>query len=131
MKYNQRGNKSNRIELETHASNSGIGAILKKDNEIIGCISETLKGKQLYYTGTQKELYAAQRAMKEFEYDLRGREFDLITCHKAMEYYDTSKKVGDPDYNLWFEELSQYNFSTKYRSKKDMKEVDDLSRCGE
>lgn len=119
---------SKRFTLETDASATGVGAILRQDNGVVGYLSSTLTPTQQNYTITERELYAAMWAMDKFKFYLKGSEFDLLTDHQAIEFYNTKNDFGNSRIHRWFEHLEEYSFVPKYINGEDMILADAMSR---
>ena len=117
-----------KFELETDASDVGLGAVLRQNSVAIAYISRVLKGAELNYTIMEKEFLAAIWAMKKLEYYLVGREFDLITDHKALESIKSKAACGTSRIQRWLSELERFNFNVKYKKGVNMLESDILSR---
>ncbi|KAI5169303.1 hypothetical protein NEIRO02_2656, partial [Nematocida sp. AWRm79] len=117
-----------RFILETDASDTGIGAVLKQKAGVIGYYSATLTDTQQRYTITEKELYAVIWGMEKCKYYLQGVEFDLITDHQAIAYYHTKPEFGNARIRRWYETLDEYSFVPKYRRGEEMIQADALSR---
>ncbi|OAG32577.1 hypothetical protein NEIG_02556 [Nematocida sp. ERTm5] len=117
-----------RFTLETDASDTGIGAVLKQESGTIGYYSGTLTETQQKYTITEKELYAVIWGMEKCKYYLQGVEFDLITDHQAITYYQTKPDFGNSRIRRWYQKLDEFSFTPKYRRGEDMIQADALSR---
>lgn len=103
--------------------------MLKQGDDIIGYYSGTLNETQRGYSATEKELYAVIWAIMKTKGYLQGREFGLVTDHKALAYYKTKPGFGNPRIRRWHEELDEYNFKVQYRPGEEMAAADALSRC--
>ncbi|KAI5156990.1 hypothetical protein NEPAR06_2382 [Nematocida parisii] len=117
-----------RFTLETDASDTGIGAVLKQEAGVIAYYSATLTDTQQRYAITEKELYAVIWGMEKCKYYLQGVEFDLITDHQAITYYHTKPEFGNARIRRWYETLDEYSFVPKYRRGEEMIQADALSR---
>lgn len=84
-----------RFELETDASNVGVGAVLRQSQRPVIYISRSLNKAEKNYSISEKEVLGAIWAMEKLQYYLVGREFDLITDHKAIEEIKRKKNL-DP-----------------------------------
>ena len=71
---------------------------------------------------------AALWGMEKCKAYLYGREFDLITDHKAIESYFNKDNFGNSRIQRWFDRLSEFSFVPKYRAGEEMTSVDALSR---
>lgn len=114
--------------LETHASDTGIGAVLRQGQEAIAYYSATLTEEQKDYTSTEKELYASIRAMERYKYYLQGVQFDLVVGHRAIQYYYTKPDFGNSRIRKWHQILQRYNFVPQYKPREEMVQSDALSR---
>ena len=83
-----------RFILECDASDVGLGAVLRQEHGPIAYISRSLKKAEKSYSITEKEVLAAVWAMDKLTYFLGGKEFDIITDHKAMEQIKLKKDFG-------------------------------------
>lgn len=116
--------------LETDASDTGLGAVLKQDEGVIGFYSTRLNATQQKYTITEKELLAAVWAMDRCKHYLLGKHFYLVTDHKALEALFTKrdKEFGNDRIHRWSLALENFNFTPIYRRGEDMIIPDSLSR---
>ena len=75
-----------------------------------------------------KELLAIVKCVREWGSELRSvKHFEIITDHKNLTYFTTSRKLKERQMR-WAEELSQYNFTIRYRPGKEGTQPDVLSR---
>ncbi|KAG0420596.1 Retrovirus-related Pol polyprotein from transposon [Dictyocoela roeselum] len=114
--------------LESDASLTGIGAVLKQDNATVAYISRVLKGAEKNYTVTERETQEALWAMEKFEFYLIGRKFLLISDHKALEQIHQKKDFGTPRIQRWLERFAKFDFSVCYREGSKLIQADALSR---
>ena len=75
--------------LFTDASDHSLGAILMQEDEedrmrIISCASRTLKGPELNYYTTEKELLAIVYVLEKFRIYLLGAKVIIKTDHRAL-----------------------------------------------
>ncbi|MGL5709134.1 MAG: reverse transcriptase domain-containing protein, partial [Aeromonas sp.] len=117
-----------RFELETDASNVGIGGVLMQDSLPIAYISRSLTKAEQKYSITEKEVLAALWSMEKLRYYLTGRIFDLITDHKAMIELKKKLEFGSNRIYRWFQRLENFQFVVKYREGVKMVASDALSR---
>ena len=117
-----------KYSLETDASGIGIGAVLRQDDKIIANISRVLKGSELNYGITDREVLAAIWSMEKLEYYLVGNQFDLITDHKAIEHINSKPEFGSRRVQRWRERFERFNFRVIYREGSKMVMADTLSR---
>ncbi|KAI5193321.1 hypothetical protein NEMIN01_2477 [Nematocida minor] len=75
--------------LTADASDCGIGEVLEQRTEKgdipIAWKSRALKDAERRYGITEKELLAVVWGVEKFEYQLKGRQFHVVTDHKALE----------------------------------------------
>ena len=85
--------------LETDASKYALGAVLYQRNknqekEVITLASRTLKGPELSYFTTEKELLAIMWALQKFRTYLEGARIINRTDHMALTFLKTCKFVN-------------------------------------
>ncbi|MGL5706922.1 MAG: reverse transcriptase domain-containing protein [Aeromonas sp.] len=117
------------FELETDASNVGLGAALRQDGKPIAYASRSLSVSEKLYGITEKEVLAALWGMEKFRFFLLGKKFLLITDHKAMEELKTKKDFGSARVQRWFTRLENFQFEIKYKKGEELKVSDALSRA--
>ena len=104
--------------LETDASNYALGAILyqkndKKEKEIITLASRTLKGPELSYFNTEKELLAIVWALQKFRTYLQGAHIINRTDHMALTFLRTCKFMN-ARLTRWILVIQDYNISIEH-----------------
>ncbi|KAI5138643.1 hypothetical protein NEAUS05_2445 [Nematocida ausubeli] len=119
--------------LETDTSDTGMGAVLRQDEDVIGFYSARLKPEQQRYTITERELLAIVWATDRCKSYLLGKHFDVITDHKAIEAYFTKKgeEFGNARIARWMQSLENFSFTPKYKRGEEMIIPDGLSRLYE
>ncbi|MGL6119970.1 MAG: RNase H-like domain-containing protein, partial [Fusobacteriaceae bacterium] len=117
-----------RFILESDASDCGIGAVLRQEHGPILYISRALKGSELHYSITEKELLAAIWAMEKCEHFLLGREFTLVTDHQAVCFINNKRSFGSDRIKRWFDRLQRFTFDVNYRPGNENVQADALSR---
>lgn len=117
-----------RFELETDASNIGLGAILRQEGRPVTYLSRSLTGAEKNYSISEKEVLAAMWAMEKLSYILLGREFDLITDHKAIEEIKKKRDFGSQKIYRWFESLERFQYKVIYKPGEQLIVADALSR---
>ena len=121
--------------LETDASTFGLGAVLSQEQEngrvVLAYASRTLRRSERNmerYSSMKLELLAMKWAVTEkFRDLLLGTEFVVYTDNNPLSYFMTSSKLGAVE-SRWAAELSLFNFQIKYRSGKENRNADALSR---
>ncbi|KAI5163519.1 hypothetical protein NEAUS03_2335 [Nematocida ausubeli] len=126
-------NPEKKYTLETDASDTGIGAVLRQEEDVIGFYSSRLTPTQQRYTITERELYAVVWAMDRCKAYLLGKHFDVITDHKAIEAFFTKKdgEFGNNRIARWMQALENFTFTPKYKRGEEMIIPDGLSRLYE
>jgi hypothetical protein len=122
-------NMNDVFELEADASNVGLGAVLRQNNKPIAYISRSLSPSEKNYTITEKEVLAALWAMEKLNFYLFGKEFVLVTDHKAIEELKQKVDFGTPRITRWFERIEKYQFKIRYKKGEEILAADALSRA--
>lgn len=122
--------------VETDASDGVVaGALLQSDDKgdwhPVAYFSKTMAPAEINYQIHDKELLAIVRSFEEWRAELIGLQrsdrFDVITDHKALEYFMTKRLLSSRQAR-WAELLSQYRFMIRYRPGKQNTLADTLSR---
>ena len=118
--------------METDASNYALGAILYKKNnkqkkEIITLASRTLKGPELSYFTTEKELLAIVGALQKFRTYLKGAHIINRTDHMALTFLRTCK-FTNARLTRWILAIQDYNIEMEHCPGKENVAADLLSR---
>jgi hypothetical protein len=112
---------STRVEIDT--SNSMIAGILsqlQKDKEWhpVAYYSYSMSLAEQNYIIHNKEMLAIIRALEEWRLELvrlqREDQFKILSNHRALEYFMTTKKLNARQAR-WYEFLHDYYFILKYR----------------
>jgi hypothetical protein len=105
--------------LDCDASEKAIGTILGQNDEnenryACECESRVLRGAELNYTVTEKELLAVILGLKKFRVYLLGRKFKIYTDHVALQWIINLK---DPIGRLyrWAVLIQQFDFEIVYK----------------
>lgn len=122
--------------LETDASDTGLGAcLMQKDNKNnlvpIRWASRKLSKSEKNYGITEKEFLAIIWGIEYFEYQLKGREFDIITDHIALTSIRTKGDFGNARMNKWIDSIQKHQFTVIYKKGQDMLSADAMSRLYE
>ncbi len=123
------------FELHTDASQAGLGAVLyqKQDGKlrVIAYASRGLRPAERNYSAHRLEFLALKWAVTDKLHDyLYGQEFVVLTDNNPLSYVLTTAKL-DATGSRWLSELSQYQFSIRYRPGKKNVDADTLSRLPE
>ena len=122
-------NDTDPIEVETDASNYGIGGIIYQiveGNKVpIAILSKSLTASERKWMVEEKEAYAIFVMLKKYDYLLRGRKFTVYSDHKNFIFLRDSKKEK---VLRWRIELQSFDFSVKYIKGSDNVLADAFSR---
>lgn len=97
------------------ASPTGLGAVLIQknvlgDTRIICNASKSLTDTERRYCQTEKEALALVWSVERFRMYLYGREFDLITDCKALEFLFTPRSKACPRIERWVLRLQAFDY---------------------
>lgn len=119
------------FNLTTDASQYAIGAVLSQgivpNDQPIAYASRTLNQAETNYSDFQKELLAIIWAVKHFRCYLYGRHFIIITDHRPLTFLFGIKDVSS-QLMRWRLQLSEYDYTIKYRAGTENSNADCLSR---
>ena len=117
--------------LYTDASQFAIGAVLAQVQNGLErdfCYaSKSLNEAQSRYSTTKRELLAIFNYTRHFKHYLLGRQFKIITDHRALQWLHNFK---DPDALTarWLEKLAAFDYEIEHRSGKSIGHADCMSR---
>ena len=124
------------FEVETDASSSGLGAVLYQrisgEKRVVAYASRSLGPSESKYPAHKLECLALKWAVCEKfrDYLYGAPSFLVVTDNNPLTYLLSSAKL-DAMSHRWVAELSQFNFSIKYRSGRKNVASDALSRRDE
>jgi reverse transcriptase-like protein/integrase-like protein len=121
--------------IETDASDEVIAGVLSQqkgnDWHPVAYYSKSMSPPEQNYEIHDKEMLAIVRALEEWRAELEGLQrkerFDILTDHKALEYFMTTKKLNARQAR-WAEFLSRFYFLIRYRPGKQNTLADVLTR---
>ena len=121
--------------LETDASDGVVAGVMSQQvNNLwhpIAYYSKIMSAPELNYEIHDKELLAIVRALEEWRAELEGLQrnerFAILSDHRALEYFMTTKKLNARQAR-WAEFLSRFYFLIKYRPGKQNTLADALTR---
>ena len=117
--------------LQTDASDYAIGAVLyQQDHEIIkiiACGSRTLRGSELNYFTTEKELLALIWALEKYHHFLWGATIIHRTDHMALTFLRSCKLISRR-LTRWIMAIQDYQIQTEYCAGKENIIADAISR---
>lgn len=122
---------TDRTQLYADASPVGLGAVLVQYDgivpRIISYASKSLSDTEKRYCQTEKEALALVWAVERFHFYLFGRNFELVTDHKALEVIFSPKSKPCARIERWVLRLQSYRYTVVYRTGKN-NIADPLSR---
>jgi len=115
------------FDIEYHASNIGIWAILLQEGHPIVYFSEKLKGSHLNYSTYDKEFYALVRALQNWQHYLFPKEFVIHSDHESLKYLKIQSKLNNI-HAKWVEFIEKFPYVIKHKQGKSNVVVNALSR---
>lgn len=113
--YDVRG----KTQVIADASPVGLGAVLVQVDEsgprIIAYGNRTLTNCERKYSETEKEALALVWAIEHFDMFLFGKEFELITDHKPLEFLFRKRSRPCARIERWVLRLQAYCYKIKYK----------------
>lgn len=113
--------------VETHASGSGIGAVLSQEGRPIAFISKWFSSKGRVKSVYERELLAIVFAVTKWRHYLTGRQFTIRTDQKSLRHLLEQRAVS-VEQEKWASKLLGLNFIIEYRPGKENRVADALSR---
>ena len=118
--------------LQTDASERGVGAVLSQEDaegqeRPIAFYSRKLLPRECNYSTIEKECLGIVAALKHFDVHLVGRQFKIITDHRALKYLNTMKN-SNPRLTRWSLAIQPFSFVVKHKSGLLNSNADGLSR---
>ena len=119
--------------LETDASDVVVAGVLSQQHDgdwfPVAYFSKTMLPAELNYAVHDKEMLAIIRSFANWRAELAGtpHQVRVVTDHKALEYFMTSKQLNARQAR-WAELLADYNFLITYRPGKQNPLADALTR---
>ncbi|KAG7304923.1 hypothetical protein JYU34_010335 [Plutella xylostella] len=108
-----------KTQVIADASPVGLGAVLVQIDcsgpRIIAYGNRTLTSCERKYSQTEKEALALVWAIEHFNTFLFGKEFDLITDHKPLEFLFSPKSRPCARVERWVLKLQAYCYNIKYK----------------
>ena len=117
--------------VQTDASDVGVGVVLSQLDgdgvkKPVAFASQSLSPRERNYSTTEKEAYAIVYALRHFRVYLLGRQFKLVTDHKALTWLHSMEPKGC--LARWVMELQEFQFSIEHRPGRRHANADALSR---
>ena len=108
-----------RTKIVVDASPVGLGAVLTQlqgsEWKVIAYALRRLTDVVRRYSQTEKEVFALVWAYQRFNMYVFGREFELETDHKPLEYIYSQKSKPSARVERWVLRLQAYDFKVIYR----------------
>lgn len=116
-----------KFTLTTDASGVSIGGVLSQSDRPIAYYSRTLNSAERNYSTIERELLAILDSTKHFRPYLYGQIFTIETDHNPLVWL---YKIKEPNSRLvrWKLKLEEFSFNIVYKSGKQNKVADALSR---
>ena len=116
----------------TDANDYALGAILMQeddngDQKIVSCASRTLKGPELNFFTSEKELLAIVWSLEKFKTYLFGSQITIKTDHRALSFLKRCKFLSSRLLR-WALVIQHYDLEIKYITGKDNIIADLFSR---
>jgi hypothetical protein len=121
-----------KIFLICDASPHGIGAYYGQGKDWQSCrpagfLSKKFTNAQISYRTYEQETLAILEGLKKWEDKLLGRPFEILTDHKALQFFETQGSMSNRQIR-WWEYISRFNASINYIEGSANKVADALSR---
>ncbi|KAF7802180.1 putative mitochondrial protein [Senna tora] len=117
------------FELETDASDTGIGAVLMQSKRLITYYSHVLSNRARQHSVYERELMAIVFEVKKWRHYLLGHRFVIKTDKKALKFL-LEQRITDPDQQKWVSKLMGYKFEIQYKPGSENRAADALSKRG-
>ncbi|KRH93378.1 Transposon Tf2-6 polyprotein, partial [Pseudoloma neurophilia] len=113
------------IQLYCDASDVGIGAVVKQQNEIIGLFSKKLSPTEMVYSIVEKETFAILKSLLHFRIYTLGRHVDIYTDSRNCTFDKpiTASRIG-----RWKLALTEYDYTLNHIAGAENIGADFLSR---
>lgn len=115
------------FEVETDASQQGLGAVLQQRGHPIAYISKALSTRQQAQSAYERELNAVLHAVKKWHQYLAPRPFILKTDHRSLKFL-LEQRLTNPFQHTSLAKLAGYEFEICYKKGRDNIAADALSR---
>ena len=108
-----------KTRIVTDASPMGLGAVLTQLQDdfwrVISYASRSLTNVESRYSQTEKEALAIVWACERFNLYVFGKEFELETDHRSLQYIYSRKSKPSARVERWVLRLQAYDFKVVYR----------------
>ena len=117
------------FEVETDASDIGIGAVLMQKGQPVAFLSKALGPTHSHLSIYEKEFLALIMAVEKWRQYLQRQEFVIITDHKSLSFLNEQNLHSDMQRKA-MTRLMGLQFKVVYRRGKENLAADALSRLG-
>jgi RNase H-like domain found in reverse transcriptase/Reverse transcriptase (RNA-dependent DNA polymerase)/Integrase zinc binding domain/Chromo (CHRromatin Organisation MOdifier) domain len=121
-----------KTKVETDASRNATGGVIWQEQpngewKPVGYFSKTMTPAERAYPIQDRELLAVVQTLQQYQPELLGTKFFVLTDHQALVYYSTKRTLSTRQVR-WADFLSNFDITFKYRPGKDNVAADALSR---
>ena len=124
--------QSDKLVLETDASNIGLGGCLKavtgKGTFIVGYCSKKFVDNEVGWNIVEKEAFSILFSVRHFHHYLAGAKFNIRCDNRIVTYIRDKSKPRNKKLLGWALELSDYDYDVHHISSTNNNIVDCLSR---
>ena len=118
--------------MYTDASEYAIGAVLHQEDgrgglHVVAYANRTLKGAELHYCTSEKEILAIINALRKFRHYLYGAHFEIHTDNQALSFI-LKCRLANSRLTRWVLAIQEYSFTIKYCKGSENTTADALSR---
>lgn len=111
--------------IECDAREVGIAVVLMQNSRPIAFLSKALKGRAMYMSTYEKELFALVTTIQKWQPYLLGQAFMVRTDQQSLKFL-LEQKFGTPFQHKWITKLLGYSFIVEYNKGVENKVVDAL-----
>lgn len=112
-------NVNDRTQIIADASPVGLGAVLiqlkNSEPRIISYASRSLTNAERKYSQPEKEALALVWSVERFHFYIYGKEFELVTDHRALETIFSPKSRPCARIERWVLRLQSYSYKTVFK----------------
>ncbi|KAL4583237.1 hypothetical protein LXL04_007805 [Taraxacum kok-saghyz] len=116
--------------VECDASSRGIGAVLMQNKKSIAFFSKALSDRNLAKSAYEREIMALVLVVQHWRSYLLGTSFVVYNDQRSLKYL-LQQRITTPDQQNWVAKLLGYNFDILYKSGRENRAADALSRWDE
>lgn len=113
--------------IETDASETGMGPVLMQEGHHISYISKAFSEKNALLSAYERELLAIVFAVHKWQHYLMTLSFIIRTDQQSLKHL-LEHKLATPFQQKWLSKLADFDYSVEYKSGRENKVADALSR---